>query len=63
MILPYRHWQEDFALRIRALNDIRCWVVVAVAGLAGSNRAAAGAGQRDSGARERAGSTSAECHW
>src|SRR5688572_23828477 len=45
--LPYRHWQEDLALRICRLSDIRRCIVVRIAGLAGFDRAAACAGKRD----------------
>ena len=59
--LPNRHRQEDFEPRVRRLNHIRCRVVVAVTGLAGFDRAAARAGERDGRARERAGTAGAEC--
>ena len=60
MILLFRHRQEDFALRNQRLNHIRRRIIVAIAGLAGFDRAATGAEQCDGVTRQRADPTGAE---
>ena len=60
MILLFRHRQEDFELRNQGLNHIEGRVLVAIAGLAGFDRAATGAEQCDGVTRQRADPTGAE---